>query len=58
MKCEKVVFPGRKWENNKTSIVSVALLVTKGISRIAIKRIIEMIPKGISKIMMEEISEC
>ena len=28
VKCEKVVFPGQKWENNKTSVVSVALLVT------------------------------
>ena len=58
VKCEKVVFSGLKWQNNKTSVVSVALLVTKGISRIARKRRSEMITKGISNIVTQEISQC
>ena len=56
--CEKVEFAGQKWQNNKTSVVRVALLMSKKISWIAIKTISEMMTKGIRKIVKEEISKC
>ena len=52
------MFFRRKWQNDKTSVESVALHVIKGIGWIAMKRISKMMTKGISKIGKEEISEC
>lgn len=53
-----VVIFEKKWQSDKTTIVSVALVVTKGISQIATKRISKIMTKGISKIVTEETGEC